>query len=72
MNLGLPVLPPALIIVGGVTLLLLITFQMLVGYRKIHFQGRTHLKVHKTFAWILIAVAAVHALGGLLLLGIIR
>jgi len=49
-----------IIIAGGILLILLIAFQMLVGLRVIHFKGRTHSKVHKWAAWILAATAVVH------------
>ncbi len=60
MILGLTIMPWE-IIAGGLTLLTLFGFQMLVGYRKIHFKGPRHLKIHKTTAWTILAVALVHA-----------
>jgi len=53
-------LQPAYIITGGVFLALIVLFQMLVGLRVIHFKGRTHMKVHKLGAWVLVAFAVVH------------
>lgn len=72
MNLGLPVPPVHVIVAGGLTLLTLLVVQMLIGYRKIHFKGKTHLKVHKTVAWVMLAAAVLHGFGGLLFVGIIR
>ena len=48
------------IMVGGLVTFLLLAFQVLVGMRKIKFKGRTHMKVHKWAAWVLLAVAAGH------------
>jgi hypothetical protein len=67
----IPTPPPLLVAGGGLFLLVLTVFQMLVGYRKIHFKGRTHLKAHKWVAWVLVVAAIVHGLAGLLYLGII-
>ncbi len=53
-------LPLAGIVAGGVLLMGLVVFQMLVGLRIIHFKGRMHLKVHKWAAWALCAAALVH------------
>jgi len=49
-----------MLIVLGATALTLLTFQMLVGYRKIQFKGKLHLKVHRRAAWVLLIVAATH------------
>ena len=48
------------IILGGISVFLLLVFQMLVGLRVIKFKGRTHSKVHKWGAWLTVAVAGVH------------
>lgn len=72
MGLPLPLIPPWLMLVGGATLLLLVTFQMLLGYRKIHLKGPLHLKVHKIVAWTLLVAALGHATAGLIFLGYIR
>lgn len=72
MNLGLPQPPYQLILAGGVVLFLALVGQLLIGYRKIHFKGRTHLRLHKGVAWFMFAAAAFHALGALVFLGIIR
>jgi hypothetical protein len=66
----LPHPPAASLILGGIFLLLVIAAQMLVGYRKIRFKGRTHLKVHKGVAWALAVAALVHGLLALVYLGV--
>lgn len=71
MDLGLPQPPYQVIILGGVVLLTLLTAQLLIGYRKIHFKGRTHLKVHKIVAWTIVGTALLHAFSALLYLGVI-
>ena len=50
------------ILVLGVTLLILLTLQMLVGTRVIKFKGSTHRRVHKWLAWLIYVTAIVHAL----------
>lgn len=67
----MPVPPPFIIALGGFVVLLVLVVQLLIGYRKIKFKGKTHLKVHKSVAWAMLALAVVHALGGVLYLGII-
>ena len=67
--LGLSAPPLGLIIAAGVTLLTLLVIQILIGYRKIHFKGRTHLLVHKTNAWLILTVAVLHATAALWYLG---
>lgn len=49
-----------MVLVGGMAVFLIAVFQVLVGMRVIHFKGRTHMKVHKRGAWVLLAVGAVH------------
>lgn len=71
MNLGLPAVPPELIVLGGVALFALIVAQILIGLRKIHFKGRLHMQVHKALAWVLLVVAVLHAFAGMRFLGII-
>jgi len=61
-----------MIVAGGTFLALLIAFQVLQGLRVIRFKGRTHLKVHKSAAFVLAAAAAFHALAGLAFLGVFR
>ncbi|MDP2183673.1 MAG: hypothetical protein Q8K99_14050 [Actinomycetota bacterium] len=50
------------VLVGGVVMFLLAAFQVLVGLRVIHFKGRTHMKVHKWGAWVLVGAGAGHGL----------
>lgn len=52
-----------LIVAGGLTLLSAIVLQLLIGYRKIHFRGPLHLKVHKWVAWAMLVFALFHAAG---------
>lgn len=72
MDLGLPVPTVQVMLFGGLSLLIILAMQLLIGYRKIHFKGRTHLKVHKGVAWFMLAVAVVHALAGLVFLRVIN
>lgn len=58
------VIKPFMLVVGGTALTLLLFLQILVGMRKIRFQGRTHMKVHKWGAWVLLGVALVHGMLG--------
>ncbi len=60
-----------MMLVVGITLLLLLLFQMLLGTRKIHFKGPLHLKVHRRVAWLMVVLAAIHGLTGLVLAGLI-
>ncbi len=50
-----------IVAVAGLITLIVLMLQMLIGYRKIKFQGRTHLKVHKTVGWIILTVGLIHA-----------
>ncbi len=54
-------IPLGAVVAGGIALLALVVFQMLVGTRVIRFKGRTHMRVHKWGAWVLTAFALVHA-----------
>lgn len=63
--------PVAVVIAGGLTLLLLLVFQSLVGWRKIRFQPKVHWKVHRWVAVTMLVFAVVHALAALTFLGII-
>lgn len=56
------------VILGFITLTALL-IQLLVGYRKIKFKGRTHLKVHRTLAWVMLAIALTHMTAGLIYSG---
>lgn len=51
---------PIVIATVGSVGAVLIVFQMLVGYRKIKFAGRTHMKVHRGVAWAIVVVTAFH------------
>jgi len=51
---------PYMLIAGGSFLATLTVLQLLIGYRKIHFKGKTHLKVHKAVAWIMLAGLIIH------------
>lgn len=51
---------PYMLIAGGSFLGTLVVFQMLLGFRKIHFKGKTHLRVHKAVAWVMLAGALGH------------
>lgn len=70
MLLGIQVTAP-MIIAGGLTLLTLLVFQVLLGLRKIAFKGKTHMRVHKGVAYVMLAGALVHGLFGLALLGVL-
>lgn len=52
-----------LIILLGVILLTGIILQTLIGLRIIRFKGPTHMRVHRSLAYVLIAGGVVH--GGL-------
>jgi len=57
-------------VVGGVGLFALVLFQVLVGKRKIKFEGATHMKVHRIGGYLLLAGALGHGvLGAYVLLG---
>lgn len=58
-------LTPQVVALGGVFVLAVLVFQVLVGMRKISFKGRTHMKVHKYGAYVLLGMAVLHGLGGL-------
>lgn len=62
---------PQMLIAGGAFLALLVAFQVLQGLRVIRFKGKTHLKVHKAAAYVLVAASVFHALAGLAFLGVI-
>jgi hypothetical protein len=58
----------SVIVIGAVGMAVL-AFQMLVGYRKIEFKGRTHMRVHKGLAWLIFVVSVVHLIWALGYLG---
>lgn len=68
----LPTPPPIAVAAGGAVLFILTVAQMLIGYRKIKFKGRTHMKVHKTLAWVLLVGGLGHAFAATLYLGILN
>ena len=57
-----------MIVVGGLALLVLITFQILQGLRKIKFKGPLHLKVHKRVGIAVLVFALFHSTAALLYL----
>ena len=57
------------VLLVGLFGMLLIGVQMLVGYRKIKFKGKTHWRVHKGIAWLILLIGVGHALWALLWLG---
>jgi hypothetical protein len=63
------VVSPGLVVGLGVTAWLVIIVQVLIGYRKIKFKGRTHMKVHKAVGWSLIALGLIHGAAALIYLG---
>lgn len=63
-------IPAWFLLVGGLSLLLLLAFQIAVGKRWIKL-GRKHLKIHTWVAWAMLAFAIAHGLGGLVYAGLI-
>jgi hypothetical protein len=57
---------PVWVLAGGVTLLALLVFQILVGMRKIKF-GRKTFVYHKYVAFVMVALALVHGFLGMVL-----
>ena len=57
-----------MLVAGGLTGLLLVTFQVLQGLRKIKFKGPLHMKVHKAAGFAVLAVGVVHATAAFLYL----
>lgn len=51
---------PIHIIAGGILTISLLILQMLVGTRRIKFQGATHRVVHRRLAWAMLAFALLH------------
>lgn len=58
-------LTPTYLIIGGLTMATLLIIQVLIGLRVIHFKGALHLRVHKTFAFVLLGAAALHGTAAL-------
>ena len=57
-----------MLVVGGLALFALVTFQILQGLRKIKFKGPLHLKVHKAVGFAILAAGLVHGTVALLYL----
>ncbi len=58
--------------VFGITLFVLLSFQIAVGMRWIKFKPRIHLRVHKWTGWVIFGIGLVHGTMGLIVAGIIR
>jgi hypothetical protein len=52
--------PLYLVVAGGIVMLLLLVFEVLLGLRVIKFKGRLHSKVHRIVAFTLVALALAH------------
>lgn len=46
----------------GLVSMVLLVFEVLVGLRVIKFKGRTHMKVHRAAAWVLVGIGVLHGL----------
>ncbi len=66
------VVPINLLLLLGLTLFVLISFQIALGKRWIKFEGRTHWKVHRYNAYLIFVLGAVHGLLALTFAGYIR
>lgn len=64
------VIPPLVIVAGGVALLVMLGLQIAIGKRWIKF-GKNQMKYHRWIAWTMLAIALGHAFGGLVTVGII-
>lgn len=63
---AVPALQPLyLIIVGGISLFLLLVFQLLLGLRVIKLKGALHGKVHRWAGITLVVFAVLHGIGAL-------
>ncbi len=56
----------------GLSMFLLLVFQVSLGMRWIKLQGRVHWKVHKWNGLTILGIATIHAILGLTLAGLIR
>ncbi len=56
----------------GLTLFVLLSFQIALGMRWIKLKGRTHWKTHKVLAWVIFGIGFVHGIFALTLAGIIK
>lgn len=63
--------PPIVIVLGGLFVFALLLFQVSLGMRWIKIKGPRHWKVHKYVAWSIIGFAVVHALGGVMYMGLL-
>jgi hypothetical protein len=52
--------PLYLVVAGGITMFLLLVFEVLLGLRVITFKGRLHSRVHRIVALTLVALALFH------------
>jgi hypothetical protein len=52
--------PLYLVVVGGITMFLLLVFEVLLGLRIIKFEGRLHSRVHRIVAFTLLGLALAH------------
>jgi hypothetical protein len=59
------IVTPIMLVGGGAFITLLLLAQILVGMRKIRFQGKLHAKVHKWGAWVLLGIALFHGFLGI-------
>ena len=57
-----------MLVVGGLAVFALVTFQILQGLRKIKFKGPLHLKVHKAVGFTILAAGVVHGTAAVLYL----
>ena len=57
-----------MLVVGGLAVFALATFQILQGLRKIKFKGPLHLKVHKAVGFAILAAGVVHGTAAVLYL----
>lgn len=58
------------IIIGGAILGIILLAQVAIGKRWIQF-GKRQIKIHAWVAWLIVGLAAAHAVGALALLGYI-
>ena len=56
-----------MLVPGGIILLAILAFQILLGKRVIHFKGRRHSQVHRWAAYLMALVALGHGFLGIVL-----
>jgi len=62
----MPTVPLWLVVSGGILVFVVLAFQTLLGNRKIPaIKGPAWRKWHKNTAWVLLALAVVHAIAAL-------